>query len=519
MLSFDISSPAGIMINETGTWQPDSGRVTISGGKVAIAAGGPVYGVQLIYETGIGRGAKVFGDDWERGYGLHEWRGISPERLMPWYMQIDEGGSQSFVGVMVRPNSFVGLRAAAKYVTVDIDLRSGSGPVDLSGRSLEACTLVAEFNCAENAYAFQRRMLRRLCPVSRLAAQPVYGGNNWYYAYGKSSAGDILADSEFISRLSDNTANRPYMVIDDGWQKHSDITRGECFGGPWTGNPERFGDMARLAEKMTDAGVRPGIWIRPLYMAEEPAPEWITGKIGLNWQLDPTNPEVIGHVRATVRDLKAQGYTLIKHDFTTFDTFGHWGFQVRGRRMAPGKQLADNTRTNAEILLDLYRAIADEAGEECLIIGCNTVSHLSAGIFQIQRTGDDTSGRNWERTRYMGLNTLAMRMPQHRIFYDCDADCAPITDMVDWKMASRWLDVLSKSGTPLFVSASPRTTGADRQQAIREAFSMAAVNVTPAEPLDWQETTAPRIWKYGGSIEEYDFDAFYGYDAGDVWWR
>ena len=118
----------------------------------------------------------------------------------------------------------------------------------------------------------------------------------------------------------------------------------------------------------------------------------------------------------------------------------------------------------------------------------------------------------------MGLNTLAMRMPQHRIFYDCDADCAPITDMVDWNMASRWLDVLSKSGTPLFVSASPYTTNKVQQDAIREAFTRAAVNVTPAEPIDWQETTAPRIWKGEYGIEEYDFDAFYGYDDG-AWWR
>ena len=516
MFAFDINAPKTVMINCTGTWEKDDGRVSISGGKVTLAAGAPVYGVQLIYETSLERGARVFGDDWERGYGYHEWRGVAAERLMPWYMQIDEGGVQSFIGVMVRPAAFVGLRAAAKSVTVDIDLRSGGGPVDLSGRSIEACTLVSEFNCAENAYAFQRRMLRKLCPVSKLAKHPVYGGNNWYYAYGKSCRKDILADSEFISRLSENTQNRPYMIIDDGWQKHH-IEQGECCGGPWTGN-EDYGDMASLAKQMADAGVRPGIWIRPLYMAEEPRPEWITAVKKNNWTIDPSIPEVVDYVRGVIRMLKQQGYTLIKHDFSTFDIFGHWGFQVRGRRMEGGVKMADTTRTNAEIIRDLYIAIADEAGEDCPIIGCNTVSHIAAGLFQIQRTGDDTSGRNWERTRYMGLNTLAMRMPQHRIFYDCDADCAPITDMVDWNMASRWLDVLSKSGTPLFVSASPYTTNKVQQAAIREAFTRAAVNVTPAEPLDWQETTAPRIWKGEYGIEEYDFDAFYGYDDG-AWWR
>ena len=129
MLAFDVNSPDLIMINESGKWTRDSGRVAINGGKVTVASGMPVYGVQLVYNTALERGAKIFGDAWERGYGTHEWRGIVAERLMPWYMHIDEAGKQSFIGVMVQPNSFVGLRAAAKSVTVDIDLRSGNGPV------------------------------------------------------------------------------------------------------------------------------------------------------------------------------------------------------------------------------------------------------------------------------------------------------------------------------------------------------------------------------------------------------
>ena len=518
MVGFNVNEPRLVMINTSGTWEKDAGRVTVSGGRVTVASGAPVYGVQLVYETRLERGAKAFGDSWERGYGELEWRGIVPERLMPWYMHIDENGQQSFIGVMTQPHAFVGLRAAMRSITVDIDLRSGGGPVDLTGRSIEACTLVAEFNCAEPAFPFQRRMLKKLCPAAKLAPEPVYGGNNWYYAYGKSCRDDILADSEFISAMAGGLSNRPLMVIDDGWQKHSDINVGDCFGGPWVGNPERFGDMGKLAAEMVNIGVKPGIWIRPLYMAEEPKADWIIAKNARNWSLDPSNPEVVQHVRDTIKLLKSQGYQLIKHDFSTFEVFGHWGFQVRGRRMEGGRAMGDKTRTNAEIILDLYKAIAEEAGD-CLIIGCNTVSHLAAGLFQIQRTGDDTSGRNWERTRYMGVNTLAMRMPQHRIFYDCDADCSPITEKVDWTLARRWLDVLSRSGTPLFVSADPRKMGDEQKQALREAFARAAVNVTPAEPIDWQETTAPRLWKCADGMAEYDFDAFYGYDSGDVWWR
>ena len=43
-----------------------------------------------------------------------------------------------------------------------------------------------------------------------------------------------------------------------------------------------------------------------------------------------------------------------------------------------------------------------------------------------------TSGVEWERTRNMGVNTLAFRLPQHRAFFDMDADCVGITGKIDW---------------------------------------------------------------------------------------
>lgn len=524
MTGFDVNSPKLVMINETGEWKKDEGRVSISDGRVVIAAGGPLYGVQLIYETAFERGARFFGDAWERGYGDLEWRGLIAERLMPWYMQVDEGGRQSFVGVMTGPAAFAGIRAAARSVTVDIDARSCGGPVRLEGRALEACTLVAEFNHEGPAFQFQRTMLKRLCPAARLAKEPVYGGNNWYYAYGDSSREHIIADAQFMARMAGGNADRPYMVIDVGWQQEAAVPMraGEPikvpdYGGPWVSN-EFYGDMATLSRRMQDEGVKPGIWIRPLYESVRPKADWVLVEAGGHWTLDPSNPEVLNYIAGTVKRLNSDGYTLVKPDFTTYDIFGHWGFQVRGKRMGAGRRMADDTRTNAEIIRELYRVIADAAGEN-LVIGCNTVGHLAAGLFQIQRTGDDTSGRHWERTRYMGLNTLAMRMPQHRIFYDCDADCSPITDAIDWTLARRWLDVLSRSGTPLFVSVKPGSLDGMQECALKEAFSRAAANTEPAEPLDWQDATAPRIWKSAYGVAEYDFDAFYVGGADDVWWQ
>jgi hypothetical protein len=42
-----------------------------------------------------------------------------------------------------------------------------------------------------------------------------------------------------------------------------------------------------------------------------------------------------------------------------------------------------------------------DASGDASIIGCNTVSHLSAGVFDICRIGDDTSGTEWASTGNM----------------------------------------------------------------------------------------------------------------------
>ena len=141
-----------------------------------------------------------------------------------------------------------------------------------------------------------------------------------------------------------------------------------------------------------------------------------------------------------------------------------------------------------------------------LTIGCNTFSHLSAGIFEIQRTGDDTSGHQWERTRRMGPNTLAFRMPQHGAFYAADADCVGLTNKVPWHLNRQWLDVLGNSGTVALVSADPEALGEEQKAAIRDAFRVASKAHAPSRPLDWLHTNTPSLWQEaGGTVKEYDW--------------
>jgi len=128
-----------------------------------------------------------------------------------------------------------------------------------------------------------------------------------------------------------------------------------------------------------------------------------------------------------------------------------------------------------------------------------------------QRTGDDTSGSVWERTRVMGVNTLAFRIAQHGTFFAADADCAAVTKAVPWHLAEQWLRLLAQSGTPLFVSASPAAIGPAQEAAIRAAFALAAEPRPVAEPLDWLQTTCPEQWSTADGIT-----GFTWYDADGV---
>ena len=140
-----------------------------------------------------------------------------------------------------------------------------------------------------------------------------------------------------------------------------------------------------------------------------------------------------------------------------------------------------------------------------MIMGCNTFSHLSAGIMDIQRTGDDTSGKEWERTKQYGINTLAFRMMQHRAFYCVDADCVGITNDVPWEKNRQWLDVLAKSGTPLFVSIAQDAYTPEIQAAIQAAFETADRAVSVSQPMDWLETRTPGIWSSQFGLDHYSW--------------
>lgn len=474
-------------------------------GALAVELSAPATGVVRVglrWRRSLRSVQLLLGDAWERAYGDLEWRGFVPDRVMPWYVITWDGRRTNGYGVRTGANAFCAWQADSGGLSLWADVQSGGVPVQLGARSLQVCEVVARAgHLGESPFAALHAFCRQMCPAPRLPPEPVYGSNDWYWAYGNNSAATVLADAERIVALSPTGTNRPWVVIDDGWQPGRGAER--TGAGNWDHGNEKFPDIAAVAARVSEIGARPGIWIRPLQAPSDAPDGWRLPRDRAT--LDPTVPEVTQRIGAEIRRLQGWGMRLIKHDYTTYDLLGRWGNQMVAGMTRGGWTHAEGPRrTSAEVINGLYDALR-QAADGALLLGCNTVSHLSAGRFDLCRIGDDTSGTEWSRTRRMGVNTLAFRGAQHGAFYSADADCVGVTNAIPWELNRQWLDLLARSGTTLFVSLAPDAVGSSQQQDLRAALRVAARAEPLGEPVDWQHTTWPARWRLMGADHRYDW--------------
>lgn len=440
----------------------------------------------------------ILGDAWERSYGNLEFLKLSDNnRYMPWYF-ISTDKKESFCfGVKTGANSFISFRYDSSGITALVDCRNGGNGVHLCGRKIHLASFVYEKYDSGDVFACLKDYCRKLCDNPVLPKERIYGGNNWYYAYGKSNYKQIISDAKLQVELAEGIDNKPFQVIDDCWQLK------KCCG-PWVPN-RKFKDMEKLACEIKELGARPGIWVRLLRNKDRAIrKDMRILRGGKRLYLDPTHPEVQKYIRADIERIKGWGYELLKHDFTTADLFGDYGGNLTSTiTKIDGWHFYDKTKTNAEIVLDFYRLIKETAGD-MLIIGCNTVSHLSAGLVHIYRTGDDTSGKEWDRTKKMGVNTLAFRLAQNEAFYMCDADCVGILKKyIPWDKNKQWLHLLSYSNTPFFISCTDKISDEQRQD-ISKAYKVFNEKHN-IRPIDIFETRIPSHWEIDGEKVVYNW--------------
>ena len=207
-------------------------EATVDGPQIPIvieAPRTPLEWIQLRWHARVPEHWRILNDQWERSYGDLEWRGMAGNAYCPgifWH--------RSAPATMA-----MALRPARRYSVTGRWMTAGIYPVAGRAQRRPRRCCWATANCSpppwspnavhrvESAFSAAQQLLPQHVRTPRLPAAPVYGGNNWYYAYGKSSAEDIrcaIRNGSRNGRLPGR--NRPFMVIDDGWSPYATA-------GPW----------------------------------------------------------------------------------------------------------------------------------------------------------------------------------------------------------------------------------------------------------------------------------------------
>ena len=445
----------------------------------------PYLRVKLRWDGDLTSGILCLGDGWER-IGLSKmkdlecvWTGFDARRRMPWYFHLYDGVALHSFGVKTGASVFAWFECDPSGISLWLDARSGGRAVELL-EPLVACEVVCrEGREGEVPYRAAEDFCRQMCDKPKLPTEPIFGVNNWYWAYGEITHDSVMDECDYLMEMAADAVCRPHMIIDDGWQLNRYSHHfGSYNGGPWDTTNAGFADMAKTADEIHAKGARAGLWMRPLLTCL-PVPHDAIGirKASGGTILDPSHPYTLELVAKDVARIRSWGYDLIKHDFTTMDTV-HSVFDSNG---LPG--FYDKHHPTAYIMRKLYEVIEEAAGG-ANVIGCNTFGHLVAGVHSVQRVGDDTSGKNFEVTRADGVGTL-VRLPQNNTFFSHDPDCAAFTSMVSHERNLDFLEAAAITGATTLASVTPHTLSRESMARIRGIYRMASEGGCGATPADW----------------------------------
>ena len=494
--------------------------LTNNSAKVIVyPSGSPVKYLKLRFRGDMSFVDKAYGDQWERSGGncFIEWRSLMSSRMMPWFCYAIGENKMACYGVKTGADCFAAWMIDVHGVTLFLNLTNANNGTDLT-EPLVACEIVQLFGQpGEDPYKVAKRFSAMLCDAPVLPKEPVFGVNNWYWAYGKISYESVMNETDYLMQMCKGSKHRPYMIIDDGWQINRTYGTGAYIGGPWLPN-ERFKDMSKTANDIHQKGAKAGIWFRPLLTLGDVPEDAKLDKFSAGGViLDPSHPYTLERVRRDAATIRSWGYDLIKHDFSTIDYFGinpltaaNSNFRLYRRE----KQPYDKTKTNATIIKNFYKAIQEGAGEAD-VIGCNTIGHLCAGIHSTYRTGNDTSGRSFEWSRRLGVNSV-MRLPLNDTLYRADPDCAAFTERVDHSLNLDYLEMCAITGMTTLASVTPHILNEDNMKRINKIYLMADRDDRRYGIKNYEKTANPNVFVSEDGTDEIAYDWESAYDGARV---
>ena len=481
-------------------------------GKVIVyPSGEPVKYLKFRFSGDMTSISSVLNDRWERS-GIHayiEWRSIMPNRVLPWYFVAVGGNKTACYGVKTGANCFAFFQIDTHGVTLFMNLRNGNLGTDLQ-EPIVACEVVELFEENQDVYFTTQRFCKKMCDNPVLPKEPIFGFNNWYWAYGNIDYDCVIEEAKSVVECAKGCKNRPYMIVDDGWQKNRKGEMGSYIGGPWEPN-EKFKDMKKLCDDVHKIGAKIGVWFRPLLTIDDIPEEMQFAKESGGIIMDPSHPETLKKVYEDAKKIRSWGFDLIKHDFTSIDVLGYIVHEKHDLLTLENREkpFYDRTKTTAQILKNLYKVIQEGAGDAD-VITCNVVGHLSAGISSIHRVGNDTSGMAWEWTRLDGVNSV-MRLPQNYTFFNVDPDCAAFTEKVKNYINFDYLEMCAVTGMTTLASVTPKLFGEKEKAELNRIFRIADENKSRFYIKDYLTNSNPEIFASidGKEVKKFDWTKCY----------
>lgn len=229
-----------------------------------------------------------------------------------------------------------------------------------------------------------------LMQIERRPAKPSTGWTSWYNYYQNISEEIILGN---LAALRQRNVPIDIFQIDDGYQTAV---------GDWLSVNDRFpGGMKRIADKIREAGFKPGIWLAP-FAGETTSvllrdhPDWFIrddrGRpyaTGGNWSgfysLDIHNDDARAYIRHVFDViLNDWGFELVKLDF------------LYGACIRPG-----NGKTRGQIMCEAMDFIRECVGDR-EILGCGVPLWPAFGKVEYCRIGTDID-LQWHNELYGAL--------------------------------------------------------------------------------------------------------------------
>ncbi len=328
------------------------------------------------------------------------------------------------------------------------------------------------------------------------------GWCSWYHYYQDINQEVIEAN---LNAIIDQQTELPMTLfqIDDGFE-------------PYVGDWEEFtpgfpNGVKPIAEKITAAGLTPGLWLAPYIVHPKSNlvkhhPEWLLrnkrGKpvnAGFVWDaftyaLDITNPEVLQYTYDVVhRAVHDWGFQYLKLDFL-------YAAALKGIYHDP-------TLTRAQALRQGLESLRQAAGDAVMMLACGCPLGSALGLFEAMRISADVSGY-WQphfppfspilkNEPHMpaarnALQNILSRGPLHRHWWVNDPDCLLVRDDTDLDLpeVQSLATAIALTGGSILLSDDVPALSLDRKQI---AQALLPVIDQRAIVLDWLDSKMPAL--------------------------